>query len=86
MAVNEFVFNAIFFDTIVVDAKVFLVAISISYNAAPVEDHLKIELSATELALFAGERSVGAPAIAVVKLHTDDQLLLATSLFAFTLQ
>ena len=85
MAVNEFVFNAIFFDTIVVDAKVFLVAISISYNAAPVDDQLKTELRAIELVLFAGPTSNGA-IMAVVKDQVADQLLLIDVPFAFTLQ
>ena len=75
-----------FLATMVDAVKVFFVAISISYKGAPVEFHLKTELSATELVLFAGEARVGAPAIAVVKLQTEDHSLLVTALFAFTLQ
>ena len=75
-----------FLATMVDAMKVFFVAISISYNGAPVEFHLKSELSATELLLFAGEAWVGATAIAVVKLQTEDQSLLVDELFAFTLQ
>ena len=65
--------------------NVFFVAIAISYKGAPVEGHLKIELSATEPALFAGEPKTGA-VMAVVNDQVADQSLLADGLFAFTLQ
>ena len=86
VAVNEFVFSEYLLAIIVDEVKDVLVDISISYKGAPVEFHLKTELSATEVALLAGEARVGAPAIAVVKLQTADQLLLVDELFAFTLQ
>jgi hypothetical protein len=84
--VNAFVFKEMFLATMVDAMKVFFITISISYKAAPVEFHLKIELSAIELVLFAGEARVGAPAIVVVKLQTADHSLFVDELFAFTLQ
>ena len=79
-------FIACLLSTIEFAMKFDLVATSMSYISAPEVVHVYVGFNAISFALLPGRASVGARAAMVVKLQTDDQLLLVEALFACTLQ